>query len=47
MISPRERYEREQFWELVEDISSMDTGSRYGHTGTFSRVFSEKRKKAD
>jgi len=35
MISPRARYEKEQFWELAEDIASLDMGSKYGqNTGT-------------
>jgi len=34
MISPRARYEKDQFWELAEDISSLDMGSKYENTGT-------------
>ncbi len=35
MISPHERYEKEQFWELAKDIASLDMGSKYGqNTGT-------------
>ena len=42
MISPRERYESEEFWELAEDIASTDihTGSAYGQdAGTSAGVF--------
>ena len=42
MISPRERCESEEFWELAEDIASTDihTGSVYGQdNGTFASVF--------
>jgi hypothetical protein len=35
MISPHERYEKEQFWELAKDIASLDMGSQHGRdTGT-------------
>ncbi len=47
MISPRARYEKEQFWELAEDIASLDMGSKYGQdTGTES-FSGGKRKKTD
>jgi len=42
MISPREKYEREEFWELAEDIASTDirTSSGYGQgNGTFASLF--------
>ena len=42
MKSPRESYEREEFWELAEDIASTDihTSSGFGQgNGTFASVF--------
>ena len=50
MISPRERYEREEFWELAEDIASTDihTGSADGQdTRTFAGVFRKLKFKSD
>jgi hypothetical protein len=50
MISPRERYEREEFWELAEDIAStdIDTGSVHDQDNrTFTSVFRKLKLKSD
>jgi len=50
MKSPREIYEREEFWELAEDIASTDihTGSVYDqNNGRLSGVFRKLKLKAD
>jgi hypothetical protein len=47
MISPRERYEREAFWELAEDIAATEipTTSMYGQNNRkFGGVFRRFRK---
>jgi len=47
MISPRERYEKEAFWELAGDIASTDiqTTSMYGQgNGKLGGVFRRFRK---
>jgi hypothetical protein len=47
MISPRERYEREAFWELAEDIAATEipTTSMYGQSNRkYGGVFRRFRK---
>jgi hypothetical protein len=40
MISPRERYEREEFWELAEEIGMTDIQTE--NTRTFFQRFFKK-----
>jgi len=45
MNSPREKYEREQFWELAEDIVSIDTDGQ--HNRILAGVFHKLKLKTD
>jgi len=44
MISPRERYEKEVFWELADDISRTDIQNGQGKRSVFQKFFRIKQK---
>jgi len=44
MISPRERYEKEVFWELADDISRTDIQNGQDKRSVFQRFFRIKQK---
>jgi len=44
MISPRERYEKEVFWELADDISMTDIQNGQDKRSVFQKFFRIKQK---